>query len=293
MDTLPISIIIRTLNEEQNIEECIQYCKNNNPNEIIVVDGHSTDQTRPIIQRIQNIKVINCEKGLAIQRDTGIKAASSHSKYIMIVDADDRLDENCLFDLYNILEQSDATAVQAKHENISDIIKRKTTYWEEAFLVSMKIIHALDNRNSVNITMIGRPALYRKDSLLEVITNTSNQYTTAAEDSDLAYNLKKRGALFVCGNGITYRKNLSTFKELYKRWLAYGSGDAKFIETHPERMLNVLMHLLYVYPIKRAFYCATKYKARYVPFFVLQGTIRFFGLIKFLLFGIGGVDNYK
>ena len=36
MDTLPITIIIRTLNEEQNIEECIQYCKNNNPNEIIV-----------------------------------------------------------------------------------------------------------------------------------------------------------------------------------------------------------------------------------------------------------------
>ncbi len=293
MNTLPITIIIRTLNEEQNIEECIQYCKKNKPYEIIVVDGHSTDQTIQIIERIPDIKVINCEKGLAIQRDTGIKGTSSHSKYIMIVDADDRLDENCLIDLYKMLEQSNATAVQAKHENISRLMNHKTTYWEEASLVNMKIINLLDSKNPESITMIGRPALYRKSSLLNVITSTSYQYTTAAEDSDLAYNLKKRGALFVRGNGITYRKYLSTFKELYKRWLAYGSGDAKFIETHPERMLNVFIHLLYVYPIKRAFYCAIEYKTRYVPFFILQGTIRFLGIIKFFLFGIGSVDNYK
>lgn len=293
MDILPISIIIRTFNEENNIEECIAYCKRNNPLEIIVVDGNSSDQTIQIIERIPDIKLLHCKKGLAIQRDVGIKEASNHSKYIMIVDADDRLDEKCLIELYKELEQSSATAVQAKHENFSIIKKHKTTYWEDAFLVNMKIIHYLDNNNSDDITMIGRPALYRKDALLEVITEGSYQYTTASEDSDLAYTLKKHGAFFVCGKGITYRKNLSTFRELYKRWLAYGSGDAKFIKTHPERVLNVLIHVLYVYPVKRAFYCAIIHKTRYVPFFVLQGLVRFIGIVKYFIFGIGRVDNYK
>jgi Glycosyltransferases, probably involved in cell wall biogenesis len=293
MDILPISIIIRTYNEEQNIEECIQYCKKNNPTEILVVDGDSSDQTKQIIERIPDIKVVHSKKGLAIQRDAGIKKVSNHSKYIMIVDADDRLDEYCLTELYKTVEQSNATAVQAKHESISKIIAHKATYWEEAFLVNMKIIHYLDYKNPDNVTMIGRPALYRKDALLEVVTGASYQYTTAAEDSDLAYSLKKRGAIFVCGEGITYRRNLSTFRELYRRWLAYGSGDAKFIKTHPERRLNVFIHVLYIYPIKRAFFCAILHKTKYVPFFVLQGLIRFLGIIKFLLFGIGSVDNYK
>jgi len=291
---IPVSVIIRTFNEENNIEECVSYCKKNNPAEIIVVDGGSTDRTMRILESIKNIRVVSSEKGLARQRNSGLKSVCEKTKYVAIVDADDRLDKNCLRSLYETLESTNADAVQAKHECLSMITGRKPNYWEEAFLTNMKIIRDIDIKKSNTIEMVGRPALYRKEMLWKAVNNSSSlQFNNASEDSDLAYNLKKNGAVFVCGDGITYRKHLGTLGELYRRWLSYGTGDAKFIKINPERTRNVLLHVLYVYPVKRALYCVIRYKARYVPFFVLQGIVRFIGIVRYFMPGIGETDNYK
>lgn len=290
---LPITVIIRTLNEEENISECIKHSLLNNPLEIIVVDGGSKDQTINILSNINGVRVIQTKQGLARQRDVGINFANKKSEYIAIVDADDRLDEKCLFNLYNDLEKSKAAAAQAIHSDYSKISDAKLSYWEKAMLVNMKIIRAIEKTNPDNISMIGRPALYRKDLLLKVILKESDQYITAAEDADLAYKLKEEGAFFIIGTGVTYRKYLKTFKELFKRWLSYGSGDAKFIKTHPERLWHVLNHLLFNYPIKRSFLCAKDYSIKYTPFFILQGLVRLYGMLKFFLFGIGTMDKYK
>lgn len=287
----PISVIIRTLNEEKNIEECIHFCIQNNPYEIIVVDGNSNDKTREIVRKFKDVKLISCEKGLARQRDKGINACSPTTQYIAIVDADDRLDKKCLMSLMWDLEQNKSIAVQAIHESYSKISGEKMNYFEKAMLVNMQIIRDIDKNRTV--TMVGRPALYEKKALLKAITKKSDKFTSSAEDSDLAYTLIKNGGKFTIGTGITYRKHLKTFKELRKRWMSYGSGDAKFIEEHPERRFAVLKHQLYVYPVKRAFFCATHYHIKYSPFFMLQGWFRFFGMTKYMLFGTGKIDDYK
>ena len=156
------------------------------------------------------------------------------------------------------------------------------SYWENAMLANLKVVRELDESSSNQLEMIGRPALYRKSALIEVTKKSSTQYTSAAEDADLAYNLLKNGGFFTIGSGVTYRRHLRTFRELFRRWLAYGAGDAKFIRTHPERKLHVIKHLLITYPMKRAFFCALKFNALYTPFFVLQGLVRFAGMLFFL-----------
>jgi glycosyltransferase involved in cell wall biosynthesis len=282
MNALPISVIIRTLNEESNIEGCVEYCLRANPLEVIVSDGGSRDGTLEILKGIQDVRVLGSPRGLAVQRDLGIRNASAYSRYIAIVDADDRLDEQCLYRLYRDLESTGATAAQARHESFSKITGRKMSYWENAMLANLRVIRGLDELKSRPLEMIGRPALYRKDALIEATKGSSNQYTSAAEDADLAYNLRKNGGFFTIGSGVTYRKHLRTFRGLFRRWLAYGEGDAKFMRTHPERKRNVIKHLLITYPIERALFCAVKSDPAYSPFFVLQGLTRFAGMLFFL-----------
>lgn len=292
INKLPITIVIRTLNEKDKIVECINSCIANNVLEVIVVDGGSIDETLELISKF-NIKIIKCEKGLVVQRDNGINASSIMSKYIAIVDADDILDKNCMYNLILDLQKANAHAVQAKHESYSIYSKKRMSYWEKAMLVNLKIINSTNEDNTNNISMVGRPALYEKKMLVKTIGNNKSKFTTASEDADLSYNLKQQGALFTFGTGITYRKNLETFFELSKRWMSYGSGDAKFMLAHKNRIPNVIFHLLINYPIIRAYKASKSYSIKYIPFFILQGLIRFVSAIKYLIFGIGKMDNYR
>jgi glycosyltransferase involved in cell wall biosynthesis len=65
--TLPLSVIINTLNEEKNISSCIESIIKQNPYEIILIDGSSNDKTVDIAKKY-NVKVIVVDrKGLAYQ----------------------------------------------------------------------------------------------------------------------------------------------------------------------------------------------------------------------------------
>src|SRR3989339_674627 len=292
--SLPITVIIRTVNEEKNISACIQSCLDNDPLEIIVVDGGSVDRTTLLAREFTAIKVIESEKGLVIQRNTGVYAASSEASYVAIVDADDQLDRWCLRDLMLDLERSGAVATQARHCDLSEKTGKKSKYWEQAFWMSMQVIRDLDKKQKEqNIQMVGRPALYQKRALIEAMKNNDVRYGSASEDSDLAYRLKRQGGHFVVGTGKTYRKYIDNFGELVSRWLSYGAGDYKFIMAHPERRWAVIQHLIYTYPIKRAVYCGLKYQVKYVPYFVLHGWVRLCDLVVSSLWGTRKLDAYR
>ena len=65
VDKLTISVNVCTFNEEKNIEECIRCIEKNNPIEIIIIDGGSTDKTIQIAKNL-GAKVIKSKKGLAL-----------------------------------------------------------------------------------------------------------------------------------------------------------------------------------------------------------------------------------
>jgi len=72
--TLPISVIIPTLNEEENIARTIESASNPLVKEIIAVDGGSSDLTRTIA-RSAGVVCIKSTPGRAFQLNTGAKAA--------------------------------------------------------------------------------------------------------------------------------------------------------------------------------------------------------------------------
>jgi len=82
---VPISAVVITLNEEHNIERCLQhlsFCK-----EIIVVDSGSRDGTVELAKRYTD-KVFSVPwEGFAAQKNKAIEAASY--KWVLSVDADE------------------------------------------------------------------------------------------------------------------------------------------------------------------------------------------------------------
>lgn len=83
-----ISIVIPTLNEEENLKKLLPNLKANTQEEIeiIVVDGGSTDQT-PAICASHNVKFLTGKRGRAVQMNFGASHAKGDVLYFVHADA--------------------------------------------------------------------------------------------------------------------------------------------------------------------------------------------------------------
>ncbi|MCX6723530.1 MAG: glycosyltransferase [Candidatus Staskawiczbacteria bacterium] len=272
---LPISIVIRTINEEKNIVDCIKSCWENNPEEIIISDGGSTDKTLELA-RENGAKIVTTKKGLATQRESGVQTATF--PYLAIIDADDRLKDDCLAILLKEMQEGKYDAIHAQHRNFYDWpgnknLKKEKNYWEEAMDANLEIICSKFGPT----TMVGRPALYKTAALKQITLDPI--FKKASEDSDLSYRFYLKGLKQASGSGITYRKHLSNFKASIKKFFLSGTGEALFVFRHPEKLSATIKHELYIYPIKRSYLAISKGYIKYVPFFILNGLCRFVGFI--------------
>ena len=103
------SVVIPTFNRERFIKECVESVmfQTTQPDEIIVVDDGSVDNTREILETIGFSDAVNGEtrlryifqnnKGVSSARNAGIKA--SRSEYIALLDSDDHWEKNKLENL--------------------------------------------------------------------------------------------------------------------------------------------------------------------------------------------------
>lgn len=266
-DRLPISVNICTLNEEKNIGDCIISIKKNNPSEIIVIDGNSTDRTVQIAKSL-GAKVIKSKRGLASQRQAGIEASSQ--KYIAIVDADDRLNKDCLLISLTELKKNKFHAIK-----VLNSVHKPETYWEKAMASTLII----EGRLPKETNMVGRPALYLASSIKKVGFDFFFN-GVGCEDTDISRAFEKKRFKQGIGTGKSYRKHEKTFRLHMKKWKKYGKGDARFAYKYPERKWSIIKHLLINYPLVKSFGAIINGKIKYVPFFILTGFVRF---IYFLL----------
>jgi rSAM/selenodomain-associated transferase 2 len=95
-----ISIIIPDLHEEQTIAPTLETRSQLTPDEIIVVDGGSTDRTREIVQRTP-AKCIVAPRGRAQQMNAGAQAATGD--VLLFLHADTRLPASALTEVRTAL----------------------------------------------------------------------------------------------------------------------------------------------------------------------------------------------
>jgi glycosyltransferase involved in cell wall biosynthesis len=264
---LPVSINICTYNEEDNISECIKYLKLANPEEIIIIDGNSVDKTRSIVKEIDGVILLTSEKkGLAHQRQIGVD--NSTQPFIMIVDADDRLDKNCIDILLKEMKENQYDAIQAQTLSYEPL-----SYWQKAMDYNLKMFISLPGVTN----MIGRPALYRREVYDAIKFDPI--FTFGSEDTDFSRQMEINNLKQGVGTGKSYRIHLSTCKENINKWIAYGKGDSTFSYKYPDRRNSIIKHLLVNYLLKKSFISIIRGKPQYSLFFFLQGIFRFVGFI--------------
>lgn len=96
-----ISISIITLNEEVNIQECLETV--DWAEEIVVVDGGSSDRTIEIARKFADTVIINQWPGYAAQKQLALDHC--HHEWVLSLDADERVTPNLRDELISIISR--------------------------------------------------------------------------------------------------------------------------------------------------------------------------------------------
>jgi len=267
-----LTIYICTYHEEDNIQACIKSIKSNGYENIKIIDASSDDKTKQKAQKV-GAKVITTSKGLAGQRQVAIEDCDT--QYLMFVDADDRLDKDCISRLLKELEENCYDAIQASLR-----VFHPKSYWEKGMDANLN--YCINRLGKTD--MLGRPAIYKTEIIRQVGMNVSFN-GVGNEDAALSIKMEKHGAIQGKGSGISYRYHPASFSENFIAWRKYGLGDARLITQYPNKSFNILKHLLYVYPIKRSFQYIIKGETKYIGYPIFIGYVRFFYMVKGVVFG--------
>ena len=81
-----VSVVVCAKNEEKRIVSCLKSISKNKVDEIILVDGNSSDNTVKLAKKFIDKVIISKKKSLSADRQIGINAAKN--KFIAMIDAD-------------------------------------------------------------------------------------------------------------------------------------------------------------------------------------------------------------
>lgn len=112
--SVSISLVVNTLNEEQNIAECILSAQEL-VNEIVVVDMHSVDRTVEIAKSL-GAKVHLIERVPFVDPTRNFAIAQAAGNWILLLDADERLTPKLADELRSIAEKDQADVVGIQDE---------------------------------------------------------------------------------------------------------------------------------------------------------------------------------
>ena len=130
-----VSFIIPAYNAEKTIESCIEsiISYKGEELEVLIIENGSSDMTTEISQKLENrdarIKLYHSEKGVSNAHNLGIQKATG--KWIVFVDADDRVRTDQLENLFNDAKYQDADMILYGHciqKNIKSVTMKEEKY---------------------------------------------------------------------------------------------------------------------------------------------------------------------
>ena len=193
---LTFSIVIPTYNEERHLPECLEAVVGGSeqPLEIIVADGMSSDKTVEIARQFGAKVVNNSRRHAAGGRNAGIKAA--RGEVIVFLDADCIPDRDWLKEIH-------AAFVREKLDGVGTCIEpvQPANIYEEFWgTLSLQIIMSYGKdpyylkEKDLRSSFITASCAYRRDLLIK-LNGFSNFFGNNAEDIDLCWRALDAGAV--------------------------------------------------------------------------------------------------
>jgi glycosyltransferase involved in cell wall biosynthesis len=234
---LPASVQVCTLNEAGNIQACLERIIANDPEDVVVIDGGSSDRTLAIARGL-GVRTIEAGPiGLARQRQLGY--SSSPHAYTAFVDADDRLPHTWLATMIEELEAGGYSALQGCLR-VLDPSDFWTHGWDSYLQATIQ--------PAADTIIVGRPALFRTEALLGI----AHEPGMIIEDTEMSRDFELRGLRQGIGTSISFRICPSGAAENARKWRGYGKGYRQFVTAHPERRQAILKHMLWTVPVRRS-----------------------------------------
>lgn len=234
---MKVSLITTVKNEEETIESFLEsiFHQTRKPDEVIIVDGGSTDDTVSKIKssklKIKNLKVIRKKGNRSVGRNTGIK--ESLGPIIAVTDAGCILDSHWLERLTKPFEEDFADIV-------GGFYKPKTNGVFEKCLATYTstMQNKLDKKNFLPSS---RSVAFKKSSWEKV--NGYPEHLNTCEDLVFDKKLKKAGFKFKTEDKAfvwwPQRKNIL---EAVKQFYSYAKGDG---EAHFFRPTTPFLYIRY------------------------------------------------
>jgi len=241
MNSIKVSLICTLKNEESSVKEFLDslLSQSRQPDEIIIVDGGSTDRTVEIInsyiEKGAPIKLI-VKEGANIAEGRNIAIKNAKYDVIASTDAGCRIDKHWLENLIKPFEEDPSVDVVSGWYEAD-----ARTEFEEcvAELTYPKLGRVLKDSNK--FLPSSRSVAYKKTVWEKVGGYPEWLYT--AEDTLFDLNLKKVGCKFVFApDAVVYWKARSSIKDLFRQYYLYSGGDghAKLFSIS-----SVLTYVLY------------------------------------------------
>lgn len=233
-----VSVQICTLNEAANIGPCLESVWANEPAEVIVIDGGSTDTTVAIAESLGARVLSPGRLGLGPSRQLGYQA--TECMYSAFVDADDRLPPTWISTMVRELEAGQYSALQSSLRAYPE-----GSWWDRGWDVYFQVSVV----PTADTVIVGRPALFRTQDLREF----DEELKSLDEDTHLSRMFEQRGMRQGIGTAIAYRRVERTWHENSAKWRSYGRGYRGFVDAHPERRSALLRHMWITIPLTRGF----------------------------------------
>lgn len=219
-----LSIIIPVYNEEDYLEGCLQAIANQTeaPDEVIVVDNNSTDNSVKIAKSFHFVKVIHEPKqGLYFSRNTGMKAAES--EILGRIDCDMRLDPWWVASVKKTFTDPSvqiATGPLGYHDAPCPRVTQKG----EAVLLRMAMLGGYKFVFGANMAI-------RKETWNRVVSQLCNE-PFLFEDIDLAMHLSKHGITPKYHHAISGYVSTRRFDDNPRAFVRYIGGHSRTLRYH-------------------------------------------------------------
>ena len=211
-----VTVIVPVRNAAAILDECLSSVARQQPAELIVVDGLSTDGTVGIARR-HGARILSDEgRGLPVARTIGARAA--RTRYVALVDADVVLPDGSLAALLREFLEGGYTALQAGLES-----EAGPGYWGQAL--------ARHHRTGRSRYWFGLVAtIFERDALLRHGFDASFE---SGEDIELRWRLARAGAKAGVSRRVAVRHRFEDTWEFARgQFRADGKGLARMIRKH-------------------------------------------------------------
>jgi glycosyltransferase involved in cell wall biosynthesis len=219
-----VTAVVCTLNAQDTIEQCLHSLHVNNVQEIIVVDGQSTDRTRAIAQRGATLIVDDPGTGLGQARNIGIAKATGD--YILNCGADNAMPPGSIDALIEARVVGGYAAVGA----VTVVPGRGYLAWA---MRQYKLARFTPGERAV----IGTPTLF---AAKELQANPFDDNAAYSDDGELCERWTRLfGARFAIADVTVHEVTRPSLASVRARFRMYGTSDA---ETYRRERAGWTLH---------------------------------------------------